>query len=196
MRSFVRISSRAVPLLAAVALTACAANRPATRVTGAEAIRATLDSAGLLAQEPGPEIRLRAEQEFGGPDNIDAVLRLDDDAYVMVVNVGPDGYARVVFPETPADDGLLRGGRSYRLPSFFPGFATNASSALSMSGRFIPFQRSEFASVTALKVSAGNVEVSGSPPANEITSGRVVIDIMSRIAEDFMTRVRDANSRA
>jgi hypothetical protein len=40
------------------------------------------------------------------------------------------------------------------------------------------------------------VLVSGSPPANEITSGRVVIDIMSRIADDFMTRVREANRPA
>ena len=44
--------------------------------------------------------------------------------------------------------------------------------------------------------SRGNVRGSGKPPANEITSGRVVIDIMSRIAEDFMTRVREANSPA
>ena len=55
---------------------------------------------------------------------------------------------------------------------------------------------SAMCSVIAWKVSRGNVLVSGSPPANEITSGRVVIDIMSRIADDFMTRVRDANRPA
>ena len=48
----------------------------------------------------------------------------------------------------------------------------------------------------AANVSGGKVLVSGRPPANEITSGRVVIDIMSRIAEDFMTRVREANRPA
>ena len=52
------------------------------------------------------------------------------------------------------------------------------------------------ACVIAANVSGGKVLVSGRPPANEITSGRVVIDIMSRIAEDFMTRVREANSPA
>ncbi len=45
----------------------------------------------------------------------------------------------------------------------------------------------------AAKLSAGKVEVSGSPPASEMTSGRSVIAIRSRIAEDFIARVRDAN---
>ena len=42
--------------------------------------------------------------------------------------------------------------------------------------------------------SGGNVDVSGSPPASEITSSRSVSAIRSRIAEDFMTLVRSANS--
>ena len=42
--------------------------------------------------------------------------------------------------------------------------------------------------------SGGNVEVSGSPPASEITSGRSVSAIISRIAELFMPRVRAANN--
>ena len=44
--------------------------------------------------------------------------------------------------------------------------------------------------------SAGNVEVSGNPPASEITSSRSVSAIRSRIADDFMTFVRSANSAA
>ena len=50
--------------------------------------------------------------------------------------------------------------------------------------------------VTAAKVSGGKVEVSGRPPASEITSGRAVIAIRSRMAEEVITRVRDANSPA
>ena len=49
---------------------------------------------------------------------------------------------------------------------------------------------------SAASDSAGNVEVSGSPPASEITSGRCVMAIRSRMADDFMTRVRAANSPA
>jgi hypothetical protein len=50
--------------------------------------------------------------------------------------------------------------------------------------------------VTAAKVSGGKLLVSGSPPASEITSGRAVTAIRSRIADDFMTFVRVANSPA
>ena len=47
---------------------------------------------------------------------------------------------------------------------------------------------------TAANVSEGNALVSGSPPASEITSGRAMMAIRSRIAEDLVTRVREANS--
>ena len=50
--------------------------------------------------------------------------------------------------------------------------------------------------ISAAYESGGKVEVSGSPPASEITSGRSVSAIRSRIAEDFMTFVRAANSAA
>ena len=46
------------------------------------------------------------------------------------------------------------------------------------------------------KVSGGNVDVSGSPPASEITSGRAVIAIRSRIADERICCVRLANSPA
>jgi hypothetical protein len=45
-------------------------------------------------------------------------------------------------------------------------------------------------------VSGGKLLVSGRPPASEITSGRAVTAMRSRIAEDFMTFVRDANRPA
>ena len=49
-------------------------------------------------------------------------------------------------------------------------------------------------SAISLAYSCGSkVLVSGSPPASEITSGRSVSAIISRIAELFMERVRAAN---
>ena len=50
--------------------------------------------------------------------------------------------------------------------------------------------------ICAAKLWGGKVEVSGRPPASEITSGRAVIAIRSRIADDRMTLVRCANSPA
>ena len=49
---------------------------------------------------------------------------------------------------------------------------------------------------TAANVSGGKVLVSGRPPASEMISGRAVTAIRSRIAEDFMTFVREANRPA
>jgi len=45
-------------------------------------------------------------------------------------------------------------------------------------------------------VAAGKVDVSGRPPASEITSGRAVTAIRSRIAEERITPVRAANRPA
>ena len=49
---------------------------------------------------------------------------------------------------------------------------------------------------TAANVSGGKLLVSGRPPASEITSGRAVTAIRSRIADDFMTCVREAKRPA
>lgn len=49
---------------------------------------------------------------------------------------------------------------------------------------------------TLARSSAGNSLVSASPPASEITSGRSVSAIRSRIAELFITRVRRAKRPA
>ena len=48
--------------------------------------------------------------------------------------------------------------------------------------------------ISSVKKPGAKVEVSGRPPEKEITSSRAVSAIRSRIAEDFMTRVRCANS--
>ncbi len=50
--------------------------------------------------------------------------------------------------------------------------------------------------IVRAKEPGGNVLVSGSPTASEITSGRSVTAMRSRIAEDFMTWVREANRPA
>ncbi len=50
--------------------------------------------------------------------------------------------------------------------------------------------------ICAAKLLGGKVEVSGRPPASEITSGRAVIAIRSRIAEERITVVRSAKRPA
>ena len=50
--------------------------------------------------------------------------------------------------------------------------------------------------MSAATSSAGKALVSGSPPAREMTSGRAVMAMRSRMAEDVMTCVRVAKSPA
>ena len=50
--------------------------------------------------------------------------------------------------------------------------------------------------VTAANVSGGKLLVSGRPPASEITSGLAVTAIRSRIADEVITRVREAKRPA
>jgi hypothetical protein len=50
--------------------------------------------------------------------------------------------------------------------------------------------------ICAAKEEGGKVEVSGRPPASEMTSGLAVIAIRSRIAEERMTCVLRANRSA
>ena len=50
--------------------------------------------------------------------------------------------------------------------------------------------------VIAAKISGGKLDVSGSPPANEITSARSLIAIRSRVADEVITRVRAEKSPA
>ena len=50
--------------------------------------------------------------------------------------------------------------------------------------------------MTSAEELGGKVDVSGSPPASEITSGRSVIAIRSRMTDERITRVRAANSPA
>jgi len=102
-----------LPLL--IALSACATAggpRPAGSAAGPE-----------TASERGPRVQIWTTDEFDTGNRIRASFRLEEDAYVIVVNVGRDGYANVIFPESPDDDGFMRGRQTYRLPAFFPGFA-------------------------------------------------------------------------
>ena len=87
---------------------------------------AELDSvfAQRLAEREGPRVTVSAEfaTVAYGSRRVRANIHLDDDAYVLVGQIGPDGVVRVVFPEQPTDDGLLRGKHSYQTAEFFAGF--------------------------------------------------------------------------
>jgi Domain of unknown function (DUF4384) len=112
-RLFARATRTAALLPTLVAGAACATS----------GVVATGTPAASASAERGPRVQIWTTNQTFSADRIQTSFRLEHDAYVVVVNVGRDGYANVVFPESPDDDGFMRGGRTYRLPAFFPGFA-------------------------------------------------------------------------
>lgn len=104
-------------------------------------VASTLAAGPVAAQRANSPIQLRVQDQVSSSSYITAVARLANDAYVMVVNVGPDGYARVIFPASPTDAARLRGDSSYAFPEFHPGFPSTirpASIASTMEYRRYP----------------------------------------------------------
>src|SRR5690348_12694676 len=77
-----------------------------------------------IADREGPGVRVRAEMEsYQGGRRVRAIFHSDDDAYLVIGHIGPDGVLRIVFPTNPHDDGFVKGGSSYRTAQFFAGYA-------------------------------------------------------------------------
>lgn len=76
-----------------------------------------------IADREGPRVSVRADMTtMSGSRRVRAHFHVDDDAYVVIGHIGPDGVLRIVFPTDPHDDGFVKGGRSYQTPEFFAGF--------------------------------------------------------------------------
>lgn len=88
--------------------------------------RQVLDSlqAEQIAEADAPRVRVTANFEDDmGSRRVEAFIRADDDAYVLVGHIDANGRLQIVYPKHPGDDEFVRGGHSYRIPPFFGGFA-------------------------------------------------------------------------
>jgi hypothetical protein len=100
---------------------------------------AMLDSirAQAIADREGPGASIRAEIEtVNGSRRARALFHLDDDAYVMIGHIDPEGIVRIVFPSDPVDDGFVKGQRSYQTGQFFAGFNAQFRNRYSTTGMF------------------------------------------------------------
>ena len=81
-------------------------------------------TAQAIADEEGPRVKLRANYEsFSGSRRLRASFTLEDDAYVLIGQLDAAGRLTVIFPESPDDDGFVRGGgKSYETAERFAGF--------------------------------------------------------------------------
>ena len=76
-----------------------------------------------IADREGPGVSIHAElSSFASSRRVRTSFRLEDDAYVVVGHLGPDGIVRIIFPNDPSDYGLVQGGKTYRLPEISAGY--------------------------------------------------------------------------
>src|SRR5437762_5341064 len=79
--------------------------------------------AQAVADELGPRVSVMADFDYdGGSRRVQASFHMYDDAYLIVGHLDAAGRLSVVFPSAPGDDGFVRGGKIYHVPSFFAGF--------------------------------------------------------------------------
>jgi len=133
-------AARSLFSLALIGLGACAtAGSPnaSTRVSAksrqAETIRywrQLQDSATAqaIADEQGPRVSIRAEfTTYGNGRRVEAFFNVKDDAYIFIGHLDANGIVKVLFPQSPDDDGFVRGGKSYHTAPIFAGFETDYS---------------------------------------------------------------------
>ena len=142
-----------------------------------------------------------APRPHGAPHPTDA------GRYVLVEDSGDRGDGerpgpRVLVVSAPQPDALIEGDPASAIrelmsmtPDDVYGFVDAVGHALE---RLQPAAADSAAIllICAASRSGGKVEVSGRPPASEITSGRAVTAIRSRIAEERLTLVRSAKRPA
>ena len=83
-------------------------------------------TAQSIADEQGPRVSIRAEfTAYADSRRVEAWFNVQDDAYVFVAHIDANGVVKVLFPETPDDEGFVRGGKSYHTPPVFAGFESD-----------------------------------------------------------------------
>ena len=71
--------------------------------------------AGELRADPPIQIWINNDQRFFPGERAKVQVRAEEDGYLLVLNVDPDGYLRVLFPLDPDKDNFVRGGKKYEV---------------------------------------------------------------------------------
>jgi len=90
-----------------------------TLILGICAAALPLDAAaqGFFGRQLDARIWIENDRDFfRHGDRLDVRFTLDDDAYVAIVHVDPQGFLDFVFPASPWDNEFVRGGRVHTLP--------------------------------------------------------------------------------
>jgi hypothetical protein len=71
--------------------------------------------AGELREDPPIQIWINNDRRFFPGERAKVQVRTEDDGYLLVLHVDPDGYLRVLFPLDPDKDNFVRGGKKYEV---------------------------------------------------------------------------------
>ena len=71
--------------------------------------------AGELREDPPIQIWINNDHRFFPGERAKVQVRTEDDGYLLVLHVDPDGYLRVLFPLDPDKDNFVRGGKKYEV---------------------------------------------------------------------------------
>ena len=82
-------------------------------ILGGEPVTAT--AARSLQDDPPIQIWISNDRRFLPGEEAKVEVRAEDDGYLLVLHVDPDGYLRVLFPLDPDKDNFVRGGKKYEV---------------------------------------------------------------------------------
>jgi hypothetical protein len=77
------------------------------------------DSVGIesaaLREAPPVQLWISNDQRFLPGERAKVQVEIEDDSYLLVLQVDPEGYLRVLFPLDPDKDNFARGGKKYEV---------------------------------------------------------------------------------
>ena len=68
-----------------------------------------------LRDDPPIQLWISDDRRFLSGDRAKVQVRTEEDGYLLVVHVDPEGYLRVLFPIDPDKDNFVRGGKKYEV---------------------------------------------------------------------------------
>jgi hypothetical protein len=74
-------------------------------------------AAAQLHDDPPIQIWISNDRRFLPGEDAEVQVRTEEDGYLLVFHVDPDGYLRVLFPVDPDRDNFVRGGKKYEVRS-------------------------------------------------------------------------------
>jgi hypothetical protein len=76
---------------------------------------ASAPAAPSVQDDPPIQLWISNDRRFFPGEEAKVEVRTEDDGYLVVLHVDPDGYLRVLFPLDPDKDNFVRGGKKYEV---------------------------------------------------------------------------------